>query len=78
MLKQGKIEVDGERCKGCLLCVRACPLSALKAGATQNSSGSYPVEAVCNGKCVACGNCYTVCPDMCLSVYEQMAAERAA
>jgi 2-oxoglutarate ferredoxin oxidoreductase subunit delta len=62
----GRVEIDRERCKGCALCVRACSL--LTIDSVQNSSGVYPAKTA--GLCSGCGRCYTVCPDVCISVYE--------
>jgi len=70
MAKKGKITIDRELCKGCMLCVRACPVKALEADTGLNSSGVYPSKAVSPEKCIACGNCYEVCPDVCIEVFE--------
>jgi 2-oxoglutarate ferredoxin oxidoreductase subunit delta len=70
MAKKGKVTIDRELCKGCLLCLRACPAHVLEADTEPNSSGSYPSKAVQTDKCIACGNCYEVCPDFCIEVYE--------
>jgi 2-oxoglutarate ferredoxin oxidoreductase subunit delta len=70
MAKKGKVIIDSELCKGCLLCLRACPVKALEADSELNSSGCHPSKAVRVEKCIACGNCYEVCPDVCIEVYE--------
>lgn len=70
MVKRGKVLIDRERCKGCQLCVRACPMKALAVDTEPNEGGSYPTKAVCGAKCIACGNCFEVCPDVCIEVYE--------
>ncbi len=69
MAFKGKVEIDRERCKGCLLCVRACPTKVLAADVAANSWGYYPAKAVDMEKCIACGNCYQVCPDVAIAVY---------
>lgn len=70
MAKRGKVEIDRELCKGCFLCIRACPMKVLDADVEPNSSGSYPSKAAHAEKCIACGNCYEVCPDVCIVVFE--------
>ena len=70
MAKKGKVIIDRELCKGCLLCIRACPVKVLEEGTEPNSFGSYPSKAVNMDKCIACGNCYEVCPDVCIEIYE--------
>jgi 2-oxoglutarate ferredoxin oxidoreductase subunit delta len=70
MARKGKIVINRELCKGCYLCVRACPVKILESDAAPNASGTYPVKAVNPEKCIACGNCYEVCPDVCIDVYE--------
>ena len=70
MAKKGKIIIDRELCKGCCLCVRACPVKILEMDTELNTSGSYPVKTVNSEKCIACGNCYEVCPDVCIEIYE--------
>jgi 2-oxoglutarate ferredoxin oxidoreductase subunit delta len=78
MAKRGKVEIERERCKGCLLCIRACPVKALKADTEPNASGYYPAKPLDTAglaaagaqACIACGNCYEVCPDVCIRVFE--------
>jgi 2-oxoglutarate ferredoxin oxidoreductase subunit delta len=75
MAKRGKVVIDSELCKGCYLCVRACPLKVLEQDTKINSQGAYPSFAAHPEKCIACGSCYLVCPDVCIEVYELEGAE---
>jgi len=70
MAKKGKVVIDRELCKGCYLCIRACPLKLLEKDAEPNSTGSYPAKFAGQEKCIACGSCYEVCPDVCIGVFE--------
>ncbi|MDR3337694.1 MAG: 4Fe-4S binding protein [Treponema sp.] len=70
MAKKGKIVIDRELCKGCLLCVRSCPVKVLEQDSRPNNSGSYPSYPAHPEKCIACANCFEVCPDVCIEVYE--------
>ena len=75
MDKKGKVTIDRELCKGCYWCIKACPVKVLERDTELNSTGTYPVkpadsELTQNIKCIACGNCYEVCPDVCIEVYE--------
>ena len=70
MARKGTITIDRELCKGCHLCIRSCVLKLLVPDEKPNASGSYPAKAVELEKCIACGNCYEVCPDVCITVYE--------
>jgi 2-oxoglutarate ferredoxin oxidoreductase subunit delta len=70
MARKGKVVIDRELCKGCLLCIRACPARVLERDGALNSSGSYPSFPARPELCVACGNCYAVCPDVCIEVFD--------
>jgi 2-oxoglutarate ferredoxin oxidoreductase subunit delta len=70
MPNKGKPEIDRERCKGCLLCARSCPTKVLAADRSPNSWGYYPSMAAKPESCIACGNCYLVCPDVAITVYK--------
>ncbi|MEI6874296.1 MAG: 4Fe-4S dicluster domain-containing protein [Spirochaetota bacterium] len=69
MAFKGRVEIDRERCKGCLLCVRACPTKVLEVSSSANSWGYYPSTAVAMEKCIACGNCFSMCPDVAITVW---------
>jgi 2-oxoglutarate ferredoxin oxidoreductase subunit delta len=75
MAKRGKVLIDRERCKGCLLCIRACPLKVLAADTEPNEGGSYPSKVAYDETCIACGNCFEVCPDVCIEVYQREEGE---
>ena len=66
---KGAIVVNVERCKGCNLCVVACPSKVLLLNNEANSKGynySYMAEPE---SCVGCSACAYVCPDACITVY---------
>ena len=69
---KGAIVVDIGRCKGCSLCVEACPqhVTAL-AEKKVNVHGYRYVEAVVPDACVGGTSCAIVCPDGCITVYRK-------
>jgi Ferredoxin len=69
-MKRGSVQIDRERCKGCCLCVRACPFKVLDIDTQMNSTGSFPAAFKQADKCTACASCYQVCPDAAITVYE--------
>jgi 2-oxoglutarate ferredoxin oxidoreductase subunit delta len=65
----GAVVVDNEECKGCGLCVVACPQDVLSQNKQVNSRG-YHYSFMKNPEaCIGCSNCATVCPDTCITVY---------
>ena len=71
MARRGKVIIDREQCKGCYLCIRACPVKALERDTESNSTGTYPSKPG-EGKeaCIGCGSCFQVCPDVCIQVFQ--------
>lgn len=65
-----RIEIDDERCKGCYLCIDACPKHLIEVGTTLNASGYYPACPVHGPQCTACALCATVCPDSAIEVFK--------
>lgn len=65
-----KIKFRRERCKGCGLCVMACPKKILEISPKVNRMG-YPVARV-NGMeaCTGCALCAEMCPDLVITVFK--------
>ena len=56
-------------CKGCLLCVDACPPKILEQELTRvNAKGYNPVYCTDIEKCTACAICARICPDSVIKV----------
>ncbi len=68
---KGAIEVNTERCKGCQLCIIACPQKVIALANKVNLHGYPYVEAVNEEACVGCASCGIVCPDGCITVYRK-------
>jgi NADP-reducing hydrogenase subunit HndC len=48
--------IDLEKCKGCGLCKKNCPVGAI-------SEKEKKIFSIDGEKCIKCGACYSVCPD---------------
>lgn len=58
----GKLQVSTDECKGCGLCVEACPPKVIRLGETLNPYGYRTAEYLGSG-CTGCGICFLVCPE---------------
>ena len=67
---RGAVVVDKEGCKGCGLCVVACPQSVLALNKDVNSRGYHYSYMVRPEECIGCTHCGLVCPDTCITVYK--------
>jgi 2-oxoglutarate ferredoxin oxidoreductase subunit delta len=63
---RGHVEIAVERCKGCELCIPACPPRVLRMSSDRNELG-VPYPELLPG-CTGCGACLLVCPDFCFTV----------
>jgi 2-oxoglutarate ferredoxin oxidoreductase subunit delta len=64
---RGVVTIASERCKGCEICIPACPPGVLSMSSALNERGSAYPELIPG--CTACGACLLVCPDYCFSVF---------
>ena len=67
---KGAVVVNIERCKGCNLCVVACPSDVLTLAKEANSKGYNYAYMVLPESWVGCAACALVCPDACITVYK--------
>ena len=68
MAAKGDIVIEIEKCKGCKVCLDACPGDVLQMSSEVNAKG-YPYAVKVNSECTGCANCAVVCPDAVISVY---------
>ena len=66
---EGAIVVDTERCKGCSLCIGACPMNCLSLAERKVNHKGYPYVLQTGEGCTGCSSCGIVCPDGCITVY---------
>ena len=67
-MKMVKIIFDIEKCKGCGLCVEACPTDNIRMSKKMNNKGHHYAEIVDKDKCTGCGMCFQMCPDMAIEI----------
>jgi len=64
-----KFNVNFERCKGCEVCISACPKKILQMQRTKiNKSGYHTVECSDDSACTSCALCATMCPDCAITI----------
>jgi len=75
--KSGFIVIDRKLCKGCYLCIDACPSKLIIISDELNQMGYYPAEftegdsEIGNRTCNGCATCALVCPDIAIEVYRE-------
>jgi 2-oxoglutarate ferredoxin oxidoreductase subunit delta len=72
---KGRPRIDPEICKGCELCIEACPEGCLKLSAHSNSQGVPYAEYDPALPCTACKSCAIICPDCAIEIYRFEAGE---
>ncbi|MBE6733837.1 MAG: 4Fe-4S dicluster domain-containing protein [Ruminococcaceae bacterium] len=63
-----KVTFDKNRCKGCALCVGACPKGIVALADEINQKGYHPAIVTDEEKCIGCAFCATMCPDCVITV----------
>lgn len=65
-----KIEISKKFCKGCQICINACPKHVFSKSKIRNNYGTEMPEAARPEDCIACRICEKMCPDGCIDVEE--------
>lgn len=69
---KGLVKFNGNRCKGCELCVSVCPKKLIEiSGAAVNAMGYHTAMIENMDECTACANCALICPDGAINVYKE-------
>src|SRR5574337_2074502 len=73
---RGYVTIDSEECKGCGLCMDACPPKCLEFEPELNAYGVRPGRYVGRG-CTGCGICFYTCPEPgAITVYRAVSPPR--
>jgi 2-oxoglutarate ferredoxin oxidoreductase subunit delta len=66
---RGTVVIDREACKGCDLCIEACPPRVLRMTTSDLNERGYRYPVLVEG-CTACKACSQICPDFVFQVYK--------
>ncbi|WP_201261047.1 4Fe-4S dicluster domain-containing protein [Embleya scabrispora] len=67
-LSSGTLVIDIDACKGCDLCIDACPADVLRMTVSEVNDRGYRYPRLLPG-CIACKACSAICPDFVFQVY---------
>ncbi len=62
------VNIKPNICKGCELCVRACPQQIIAMSDEINSKGYFYAKVVHQPRCIGCKLCAVTCPDVAIDV----------
>lgn len=69
VVSRGTLVIDVEACKGCELCLDACPPRVLSMTAHEVNGRGYRYPVLEPG-CTGCRACSQICPDFVFQVYK--------
>lgn len=67
----GDFVIDIDKCKGCELCIDACPMETIALSPKINQKG-YHYAIKVQDNCTGCLNCALVCPEAIITVYRKI------
>ena len=68
-MAKGKVKFNEDMCKGCELCIIACPQKIIALNEEKiNAKGFHPAHLINEDACIGCGNCAIMCPDSVIEV----------
>ncbi len=70
-MPRGMVVIDKDLCKGCGLCIAACPNQVLAFSGELSKSGYTVVHMEHPEACVGCSFCAQTCPDIAIDVYRE-------
>ncbi len=72
-MAKGTVFINQDHCKGCQLCLPACPSGLLQIDSEKlNTSGYHPAMLVDpDHECTGCAICAVICPDVCMTVFRE-------
>jgi len=77
--RRGTVDIETDRCKGCGLCMAACPIKIIVVKTSSvNSKGYQPVMLKEPAGCTGCGSCALMCPDSVITVHRPIRKRREA
>jgi 2-oxoglutarate ferredoxin oxidoreductase subunit delta len=68
--KEFEVQILKRYCKGCGLCVEACPQDKIFINPQPNKDGRQTADLKGGIHCTGCLRCTTICPDAAIEVYE--------
>ena len=77
VVSRGTLVIDVEACKGCELCIGACPPGVLFMTTHEVNTRGYRYPELVAG-CTGCKACSQVCPDFVFQVYKYETPVRTA
>ena len=67
-----RLTFNEDNCKGCGLCVDACPKGLLQLSKVRiNKKGHHPAEISDQAACVGCASCALMCPDCIITIEKE-------
>jgi len=63
-----RVTIEPDRCKGCELCVQACPQQIIEMSKTINAKGYFYANVFDQPKCIGCQLCAITCPDVAIEI----------
>lgn len=67
--KTAFVTINELLCKGCALCISACPSETLSITKNSNLKGYFPAVQHLPEACTGCNKCATMCPEIAISVF---------
>jgi 2-oxoglutarate ferredoxin oxidoreductase subunit delta len=65
-----QVRILTKYCKGCELCIHACPKGMLEMSEELTEIGVRPARPKADADCSGCTLCYIVCPDAAIEIWQ--------